>query len=371
MSKSLDELSLSTAIRKYKEHKFPWTRLFSLSTDRLCSEHVCDRVRSLYLLIQPILNEGSGFLRDEFGTLYTAETLAVKLHGRKVAQVRADLKKLTRLDALMERDGEYFCLMTVAAKNQNNSEILANLGKARIASDSQVTNSLENGLKSRDQVDKSRVEVNSGAPRGHPLFTDCTSGSAASETANQKSPGARGARSFSGLTETDAAAAAAQYPDVDPDITWDKFVRYHTNKGTAADKITRAALIGWFKREKPAKSRTTVTTTASTATTAPTVSTETAFMRDMPRVYQLTAEQKAKEAAEGCLYEVLGYEEASNWFYDHQKLNRDNPGHEDAFDRALAAAIKNGDVIITDSSGANVSTAPTGHPSCIWSKYRS
>jgi len=66
-------------------------------------------------------------------------------------------------------------------------------------------------------------------------------------------------------------------------------------------------------------------------------------MRDMPRVYQPTAEQET--------YEALGYDEAADWFYDRQNLDRDDPAFEDEFDRMFELAIKNRDVMVADSIG--------------------
>jgi hypothetical protein len=114
-------------------------------------------------------------------------------------------------------------------------------------------------------------------------------------------------------------------------------VKYHTNKGTAADKITRALLDGWFKREKPKKAKTTatVTTTASNGSAGSTINrtanSGTAFMRNMPR--------------DGDYTEDL----AVNWFCAHQNLDPDDVNRYEKLERIQDAAIKNGDVVVVQS----------------------
>ena len=43
----------------------------------------------------------------------------------------------------------------------------------------------------------------------------------------------------------------AAFPDLDFVRVYQKFVDHHTKKGT--EKVTKATLVGWFKRERPSK----------------------------------------------------------------------------------------------------------------------
>jgi hypothetical protein len=130
-------------------------------------------------------------------------------------------------------------------------------------------------------------------------------------------------------------AVSAKYPDRDAEVTFQKFVRYHTNKGTAADKITRGLLDGWFKREKPKKEKATSTVTTTASDDSPTINrivdTGTAFMRNMPRDADYTED------------------EAVNWFCAHQNLDLDDVDRYEELERMQDAAIENGDVVVVHS----------------------
>jgi hypothetical protein len=56
---------------------------------------------------------------------------------------------------------------------------------------------------------------------------------------------------LSGLTEEDLESVQAEFPAFDFPAVYQKFVAYHTKKGT--QQATKEMLVGWFKREKPQK----------------------------------------------------------------------------------------------------------------------
>ncbi len=334
MSKSLDELALSTAIGKYKENKYPWTRLFSGNIQTLSGPHISDRVRSLYLLLQPILHEGDGFLLDRFGKAHTTESLSECLYNRK--HVKTDLEKLVRLGVLMEQDGVLFCLMTLAAKRQNQGGTLGVLVNNAKYNDFQVTASLEKAENNRERVDKSRLSQSATAD----LTKYCPS---ESQTETETDKNRLLPSPIFGLTETDLEEVRDKFPNLDFDTVYQKFVGYHKNKGT--EKVTKAQFLGWFKREKPTKEK----APASSTTPKPTNNSETLFMRDMPRFYPLTEEQKADEAAGEAIYEAPGLYAALNWFCALRGVDSEDDKAQDLFERAVEDAIKAGNVVVAES----------------------
>lgn len=55
---------------------------------------------------------------------------------------------------------------------------------------------------------------------------------------------------FCGLSEIDLETVRSEFPNLDFDKVYAKFVAYHTKKGS--ERVTRVQLAGWFKREKEA-----------------------------------------------------------------------------------------------------------------------
>jgi hypothetical protein len=328
--KSAADLSPST----FNQYRLPYTKLFLESVQATMNPKVSDRATVTWLRLQPILRTASGYLLEN-GEPYDDHVLASKI-WRELPQLTKDLETLVKFDLLRSRDdGVIFdplMVLDIEGKKGRNGR---NTPPGQFETYANAEGSPSEGAISKFPH-KSRVEVFSGGAQHPPSKNYCNSGSAASETDNQKSLGA-GAPVFCGLTGTDLEAVSAKYPDRDAEVTFQKFVRYHTNKGTAADKITRGLLDGWFKREKE-KTTSTVTTTASDDSSSTFANSETAFMRDMPR------EDYFDEAGN-----LSGHysDDALNWFCAHQNL--DDPNAYEIFDAAADRAVANGDVVVVDS----------------------
>jgi hypothetical protein len=232
---SASELSPSTFARKKREGKLTWTELFADSVQTLMSHKISDRARSLWLLCQPILGQHDGYLLDLYSQPHTPQSLSLCLHGRDSSQIDNDLKKLIQYGALSEENGTVFCPIMVKDKGAYIDVATRVTACVAKCNDHIVTLLRENSEIYSDTVEYSRE---SKCVDTTPLTNDTTGGATPLQT--KKGPGARGARSFFGLTGTDIEAVAEKYPDRDADRTWDKFVNYHTKIGTAAEKITRA-----------------------------------------------------------------------------------------------------------------------------------
>jgi hypothetical protein len=264
--KSASELSPSTFNRKKREGKLTWTKLFSDSVLALMNPNVSDRARSLWLLIQPILGEHDGFLRDINGDPHTAASLALRLFCR--GNVDSDLRKLIKLGILEEENGVVYCPFMTRDKGTLPTTTTGNIGGVAKCNDDLVTMSIGNPSENSDTVEYSRVEES----RGEFVGTANNYSTTTRQTVTKPQQGVVGWASpptpFAGLTETELKEVFAQFPHLDCGKVYAKFAAHHASKGTP--KVTKAILTGWFKREKTgAPAETTATEPAVTPIAAP------------------------------------------------------------------------------------------------------
>jgi hypothetical protein len=184
---------------------------------------------------------------------------------------------------------------------------------------------------------KSRVESSMSGPQpGH--TTSTTSADALTETSTNGTPAE--ADPFGMLTKTDLAEVRANFDKLTKypgKITFEEayagFVRFHKNKDTPKNKITKSYPIGWCKKEKPHKDKPECQNPGTTESPK----SDTRFMRDMPRFYPDDVESVA----------------AMDWFIALKGFTQDQIESDEAselFDETVDAAIKAADVVIVESA---------------------
>ena len=101
--KSAADLSPSTFNDRKRHGKLPWTALFADSVQACLNPKLSDRTIRTWLLMQPMLSAGSGYLLD-YDEPMSVAALATKI-WREPKQVNTDIDNLVKFD-LLRRDDE-------------------------------------------------------------------------------------------------------------------------------------------------------------------------------------------------------------------------------------------------------------------------
>jgi hypothetical protein len=101
--KSAADLSPSTFNDRKRHGKMQWTALFADSVQACLNPKLSDRSKVVWLLLQPMLGAGSGYLLDD-GEPMSVAALATKI-WREPKQVNTDIDNLVKFDLLRRDDG--------------------------------------------------------------------------------------------------------------------------------------------------------------------------------------------------------------------------------------------------------------------------
>ena len=105
--KSAADLSPSTFNDRKRNGKLPWTALFADSVQACLNPKLSDRSKVVWLLMQPMLGAGSGYLLDD-GEPMSVAALATKI-WREPKQVSTDIDNLVKFDLLrIDDEGAVF-----------------------------------------------------------------------------------------------------------------------------------------------------------------------------------------------------------------------------------------------------------------------
>jgi hypothetical protein len=312
--KSIDDLSRSY-IKRQGKRLFSWSKLWAQKVTEVNGAKLTMSAKLAYFLLQPILNENSGYLNEDL------RFVAAKL-GMDEFRLADDIAKLVKVDALRKtEDGIVYDARMV----EDSGEITQNYTKLhKITKDMSPNGDVCPREKENEVplVEESRVEVSQSAPADLTYYCPSESQTETETDKNRLLPSP-----IFGLTETDLADVQKKFQNLDFDTVYQKFVGHHKKKGS--EKVTKALLVGWFKREKPAKEK--ANATVNVKATHDDTNSETYFMRDMPRFY------------------TEDLDAALNWFYARRKLNTDDPESMDLFDTTVEGAVKSGDVVTAES----------------------